>query len=385
MPRNTFASLFHAKSQQQPVKSDQVSPITSSNPEDDEIPEAIPVGMADEFVYRNLPFIVSPHAKFRAYWDLAIVVALLLVFFLFSFFFSLSWTCHHNLAFECANLSTYTYPTEQKNNRYTATVTVFEVAFLEVSINAIFIINRFVDLLFVSDLILTFMTPYTDPDTLLWVVDHKLIAVRYISHPPFWFFIDAVTCVPFDAIAYAMQNGSNLHALRILRLLRLIRVFKILRGLTITKRWEVETGLKNSTKTLLFFCALMIILSHWVSCFFTLVTQIEARTPVEFNETTYADGGVPPPLAGWNWIVAYFEYDLSMAAGSYNIWSIYLAGYYMAVMTLTTIGYGDVTPKTDGERIYVILVMFLGGAVVSLEELGSAFSFCKCEKGNKIV
>ena len=74
-----------------------------------------------------------------------------------------------------------------------------------------------------------------------------------------------------------------------------------------------------------------------------------------------------------------------MAAGSYNIWSIYLAGYYMAVMTLTTIGYGDVTPKTDGERIYVILVMFLGGAVVSLEELGSAFSFCKCEKGNKIV
>jgi CRP-like cAMP-binding protein len=302
---------------------ERVAPIDVENPEDEDVPTAIPMGFADDFDFTKYKYIVPPRAPFRAYWDLAIVVAL----------------------------------------TYTATVTVFEVAFLEVSINAIFIINRFIDLLFVSDLVLSFMTPYVDPDSLLWVVDHRMIAWRYITVPPYWFFIDSVTCIPFDAIAYALQSNGNLHALRILRLLRLVRVAKILRGLSIVKRWEVETGLKNSTKTLMFFAMLMLLLSHWVSCFFALVVSLESRSPDDFVAATIADNGTTPNVVNWNWITAYFEGDLGYPSGSYGIWTIYLGGYYLSVMTLTTIGYGDLTPKTDEERGYIIVVMLLGGAV----------------------
>jgi len=312
-------------------KEDQVVPASVQlDPDDDDVvPTAIPIGQADDFSYRHLRFIVPPTAPWRSKWDMAIVVALF----------------------------------------YTATVTVFEVAFLTVSINAIFIINRFIDVLFISDLILTFMTPFIDENTLLWVVDHKLIAVRYVTKPPFWFFIDGLTCIPFDAIAYAIQqsdpssDSGNLHALRILRLLRLVRVARILRGLQIVKKYEVETGIKNSTRTLVFFAFLMVLLSHWVSCFFVLVTQLESRTPVEYAQYYEDNNNTAPDLYGWNWIVNYFQAELGWSEDEYGMWSIYLAGFYYSVMTLTTIGYGDVVPRTDAERIYTIIIMFLGGAV----------------------
>ena len=44
-------------------------------------------------------------------------------------------------------------------------------------------------------------------------------------------------------------------------------------------------------------------------------------------------------------------------------WSQYLVALYWSVMTLTTIGYGDVTAKTNPERVVFILSMFIGAGV----------------------
>ena len=38
-----------------------------------------------------------------------------------------------------------------------------------------------------------------------------------------------------------------------------------------------------------------------------------------------------------------------------NLFTVYWSAVYWAVMTMSTIGYGDVTPQTDSERIYVVI------------------------------
>merc|ERR1719326_1632468 len=41
----------------------------------------------------------------------------------------------------------------------------------------------------------------------------------------------------------------------------------------------------------------------------------------------------------------------------------YLAGFYWSMMTITTVGYGDVLPKSDIERIYCVVAMLIGSSV----------------------
>jgi voltage-gated potassium channel len=43
--------------------------------------------------------------------------------------------------------------------------------------------------------------------------------------------------------------------------------------------------------------------------------------------------------------------------------SYYIECFYWAVTTLTTVGYGDITPKTNAGRIYTMFVMFIGVGV----------------------
>ena len=43
-----------------------------------------------------------------------------------------------------------------------------------------------------------------------------------------------------------------------------------------------------------------------------------------------------------------------------------LTGVYWAVVTITTVGYGDVTPITAGGRFFAVLVMLLGYSVIAV-------------------
>jgi hypothetical protein len=53
--------------------------------------------------------------------------------------------------------------------------------------------------------------------------------------------------------------------------------------------------------------------------------------------------------------LASFEESLGYPLSSCQ--SQYLIGYYWSIVTMITVGYGDITPRSDNTRLYTIVVM----------------------------
>eukprot|EP00658_Telonema_sp_P-2_P065231 TRINITY_DN5452_c0_g1_i3.p1 TRINITY_DN5452_c0_g1~~TRINITY_DN5452_c0_g1_i3.p1 ORF type:complete len:334 (+),score=68.29 TRINITY_DN5452_c0_g1_i3:129-1130(+) len=81
------------------------------------------------------------------------------------------------------------------------------------------------------------------------------------------------------------------------------------------------------------------------------------------------------PLLHWffafpEWLQALILVFLYLLIGTFVLcgiedgWS-YLDGLYFCVVTLTTVGYGDKVPVTDGGRLFVILYGFIGVAMIA--------------------
>ena len=132
---------------------------------------------------------------------------------------------------------------------YTAAFTPFEVAFLSSRddwtawFSPLFIINRVLDVVFLTDLIFQFFISYQrsndtasemDPKRDDWVDSRSLIARRYLRG---WFTFDILTLVPPAALDIypacqppsASGGGTVLDSASILRSLRALRLVKLLR------------------------------------------------------------------------------------------------------------------------------------------------------------
>ena len=251
---------------------------------------------------------------------------------------------------------------------FTALVTPYEVAFLPTRFGALFVANRAVDLAFLSDLVMNFFLAYYDLNRRQWVCSHRRIALRYLSS---WFFLDLASILPFDSITLAMESSSttttttgsgsrysNLRVLRVVRLLRLLKLLRIVRASRIWKRWENRVALSFSAMALVRFLVGVLVISHWIACLLRLFVDIEVAGGERAHVSWMTEYTLQPGCAAAN----------AKGVGGCPIASAsaaeqYIAALYWSVMTLTTIGYGDVVAKTHGERALVIVCMLLGAGV----------------------
>ena len=99
-----------------------------------------------------------------------------------------------------------------------------------------------------------------------WERDRKRIAMSYLRG---WFFVDFVSCIPFDIIAAEADDDglyTNLRLLRIVRILRIAKLLKILDGGRQFKRFERWLSLRHTVAETVGVVVTMVFCAHWTAC-----------------------------------------------------------------------------------------------------------------------
>ena len=106
-----------------------------------------------------------------------------------------------------------------------------------------------------------------------------------------------------------------------MRLLRLTRLLKLAKMVPLIRKWGNLMSLNPSVLRMLLFFFLVSFAAHWMACV---------------------------------WIALFPGMVTSDAAGTY------IRAIYWVITTMTTVGYGDITPTTNVQTLYAMFVAVLG-------------------------
>lgn len=250
---------------------------------------------------------------------------------------------------------------------FTALVTIYEVAFLEGGLNTLFWINRCVDCIFLVDLVLQFFMMYYDEEDDIWVMDQNRIALTYLKS---WFLVDLFSILPFDALGVVLDqdNLSKLKIIRIIKLLRLAKLLRVLRAGLVFQRLEAHVNISYKSMQLITFGLGVLLCAHWMACGLHICVVIDECAVPDYHEGSCINWVYYYDANGGNDALLVRNEDGEIAtfphgAPKENLATTYWAAFYWAMMTMSTIGYGDVTPQTDIERVYVTLGMVVGASI----------------------
>ncbi|XP_060103953.1 potassium voltage-gated channel subfamily H member 2 [Heteronotia binoei] len=228
---------------------------------------------------------------------------------------------------------------------YTAIFTPYSAAFLlndgdEVqrracgySCSPLNVVDLIVDIMFIIDILINFRTTYVNSNE--EVVSHPAkIAIHYFKG---WFLIDMVAAIPFDLLIFGSGSEETTTLIGLLKTARLLRLVRVARKLD---RYS-EYG---AAVLFLLMCTFALI-AHWLACIW------------------YAIGNVEGDTIGWlhslgDQIGKPFN-DTNPHHGP-SIKDKYVTALYFTFSSLTSVGFGNVSPNTNPEKIFSICVMLIG-------------------------
>ncbi|RWS11147.1 potassium voltage-gated channel subfamily H member 7-like protein, partial [Dinothrombium tinctorium] len=198
-----------------------------------------------------------------------------------------------------------------------------------------------VDIMFLIDIIINFRTTYISGTDEV-VSAPKKIAIHYLRG---WFIIDVVAAIPFDVIFLIHGTGSDdttttlTGLLKTARLLRLVRVAR-----------KIDRYSEYGAAVLLLLVAAFALVAHWLACIWYAIGNAERSIPGN-------------PRIGWLDHLAndtLQPYDDDGYGGGPSRKSKYITALYFTFSSLTSVGFGNVSPTTNMEKVFCITVMLVG-------------------------
>ncbi|TKY58162.1 Potassium channel AKT1 [Spatholobus suberectus] len=214
---------------------------------------------------------------------------------------------------------------------YTAWICPFEFGFLDNSKGALAITDNVVNGFFAIDIVLTFFVAYLDKSTYLLIDDHKLIALRYAKS---WLILDVLATIPYEVVHSILPPSLQIYSyLNILRLWRLHRVGAMFARLEKDKNYNY----------------------FWVRCCkLTFVTLFSIHAAACFF---YFLAARDNPKSTWLGLVP--------DAIDQNLWGKYIVTLYWSIVTLASVGYGDLHPVNTKEMVFDILYILFNLGLTS--------------------
>ena len=165
---------------------------------------------------------------------------------------------------------------------FTAMITPYEIAFMDglsgTGVELLFWTNQIINLIFLADMILVFVTPFEDSDG-VWVTSKSDLAIRYFKG---MFVIDLMSIMPFAIIELFAGSGGSLGSLkvfRVLKLFRLLKMLRIFRGLKIVKKYEADFAINYQALNISILLLVLLVTAHWIACLLALICKYDPKSP----------------------------------------------------------------------------------------------------------
>ncbi|KAF4722096.1 Potassium voltage-gated channel sub H member 5 [Perkinsus olseni] len=190
------------------------------------------------------------------------------------------------------------------------------------------------DAILLIDVLLQFHTQFSENGAL--ISSRKRIARRYLKS---WLWPELLTSIPWGL--FISKYSRELSAIKLGRTLSLARLGNMTMTIMAKVEYRVQSEIWWIILGVLKLVSALLVMCHWGACLWWLVGKLS----IEDHDIS--------------WITAMDMVDATRAQQ-------YVAAMYFMTTTLTTVGYGDVTPETHVERLFCIFAEIVAGNVFAL-------------------
>ncbi|XP_042164121.1 potassium voltage-gated channel subfamily H member 2-like isoform X1 [Oncorhynchus tshawytscha] len=230
---------------------------------------------------------------------------------------------------------------------YTAIFTPYTAAFLlsdqegaamqtcGYSCSPLNVVDLIVDIMFIVDIIINFRTTYVNNNDEV-VSQSQRIAVHYFKG---WFLIDMVAAIPFDLLIYRSgeETTTLIGLLKTARLLRLVRVAR-----------KLDRYSEYGAAVLFLLMCTFALIAHWLACIWYAIGNVERAGAARIGWLDSLGDQLGKP------------YNQTIPGSGPSIRDKYVTALYFTFSSLTSVGFGNVSPNTNSEKIFSICVMLIG-------------------------
>ncbi|XP_041637644.1 potassium voltage-gated channel subfamily H member 7 isoform X4 [Cheilinus undulatus] len=232
---------------------------------------------------------------------------------------------------------------------YTAIFTPYSAAFLlndieeqrrrecGYSCSPLNVVDLIVDIMFIVDILINFRTTYVNINE--EVVSHPAkIAIHYFKG---WFLIDMVAAIPFDLLIFGSGSDETTTLIGLLKTARLLRLVRVAR--------KLDRYSEYGAAVLMLLMCIFALIAHWLACIWYAIGNVEK--PYLEHKIGWLDNlGVSIGK----------KYNYSDPSSGPSIKDKYVTALYFTFSSLTSVGFGNVSPNTNSEKIFSICVMLIG-------------------------